>query len=290
VLLTGESGTGKELAARALHQLSNRARKPFIAVHCAALAANLLEAELFGHEKGAFTGATETRVGRFEAADGGTLFLDEIGEIAPAIQVTLLRFLETRTFERVGGNTPLEVDVRLVAATNRDLKQMVADGTFREDLYYRLDVLQVRMPPLRERPEDIPLLLKHYLDYFARENGKELDGFTPDAVNTLAAYRWPGNVRELRNCVERLVVLARGKTITVKDLPPVVRQEVAAGLQQAPARVAAPPPTLNLESHEKTLIQQALADCRGNVSAAAKQLGISRRTLHRKLNEYGLRH
>ncbi len=285
VLLTGESGTGKELAARALHDLSNRAGKPFVAVHCAALATNLLEAELFGHEKGAFTGATERRIGRFEAADGGTLFLDEIGEIDPSVQVTLLRILETRSFERVGGHTPIEVDVRLVAATNRDLKKMVAEGTFREDLYYRLDVLHVRMPPLRERPDDIPLLLKHYIDEFAAENGRQIDGITPEAINTLTAYSWPGNVRELRNCVERMVVLSRTETITLKDVPTHIRTEATETRQ----RESTPAPqTLDMTENEIALIRQALVECNGNRSKAAKQLGISRRTLHRKLNQFDL--
>ena len=285
VLLTGESGTGKELAARALHDLSNRAGKPFVAVHCAALATNLLGAELFGHEKGAFTGATERRIGRFEAADGGTLFLDEIGEIDPSVQVTLLRILETRSFERVGGHTPIEVDVRLVAATNRDLKKMVAEGTFREDLYYRLDVLHVRMPPLRERPDDIPLLLKHYIDEFAAENGRQIDGITPEAINTLTAYSWPGNVRELRNCVERMVVLSRTETITLKDVPTHIRTEATETRQ----RESTPAPqTLDMTENEIALIRQALVECNGNRSKAAKQLGISRRTLHRKLNQFDL--
>ena len=204
VLLTGESGTGKEVFARAIHQLSSRAKKPFIALHCAALNENLLESELFGHEKGAFTGATERVIGRFEHADGGTLFLDEIGEITPSTQVKLLRVLDTHTFERVGGNTTIEVDVRLLAATNRDLKAMVAEGTFREDLYYRLNVVNLVLPPLRERPEDIPPLLNHFLQHTAAENNKQIDGITGDAVKVLMAHTWPGNVRELRNCVERM--------------------------------------------------------------------------------------
>ncbi len=286
VLLTGESGTGKELAARALHELGNRSARPFVAVHCAALATNLLETELFGHEKGAFTGANERRIGRFEAADGGTLFLDEIGEIDPSVQVTLLRILENRTFERVGGTTPIEVDVRLIAATNRDLSQMVQDGTFREDLYYRLDVLRVRMPPLREHREDIPLLVKHFVDEFAAENSREVDGLTAEALNALVDYHWPGNVRELRNCIERMVVMTRGKSITLKDVPASIRQ---ANEEQDHRQAKPAVQTLDIEANEKQLIKQALDDCDGNRSAAARCLGISRRTLHRKLNQYDLR-
>lgn len=286
VLLTGESGTGKELAAKALHQLSPRVDKPFVAVHCAALSTNLLEAELFGHEKGAFTGASERRIGRFEAADGGTIFLDEIGEIDPSVQVTLLRILETRTFERVGGNQPIQVDVRLVAATNRDLKEMVEEGDFREDLYYRLDVLQVVMPPLRERRDDIPLLIKHFLDQFTTENNKELSGLTSEALNTMVAYDWPGNVRELRNSVERMVVMARSASITLKDVPTHIRQQAD---QSKNADQRARPESLDIEANEKSLIIQALDDCDGNRSAAARKLGISRRTLHRKINQYELR-
>jgi len=281
VLLTGESGTGKELAARALHQLSPRASRAFVAVHCAALSANLLESELFGHEKGAFTGASERRVGRFEAADGGTLFLDEIGEIEPSVQVTLLRILESRSFERVGGTEPITVDVRLVAATNRDLMAEVRAGRFREDLYYRLDVLRLHMPALRDRREDIPLLLKYFLDFYTKENDRQLEGFTPEAVRALSAYDWPGNVRELRNAVERMVVLARGDSITMKDVPDLVRHAAA------DARVT-PESALDMEANEKRLIVKALDECDGNRTAAARKLGISRRTLHRKLHQFGL--
>jgi DNA-binding NtrC family response regulator len=291
VLLTGESGTGKELAARALHQLSDRSDQPFVVVHCAALTTSLLESELFGHEKGAFTGAGERRIGRFEAADGGTLFLDEIGEIEPALQVTLLRFLETRQFERVGGNEQIEVNVRMVAATNRDLEAMVAEGTFREDLYYRLDVLRIHMPPLRQRRDDIPMLLKFYLDMFAVENARDIDGYSPEALDMLIAYEWPGNVRELRNVVERMVVMTRGDAISLRDVPEKVRRAVGESgpLAAAAAVAAANPASLNIEDNEKNLIVHALKDCGGNRSRAAEKLGISRRTLHRKLNEYGLR-
>ena len=286
VLLTGESGTGKELAARAIHQLSNRADKPFMTVHCAALPENLLQSELFGHERGAYTSATERRLGRFETADGGTVFLDEIGEISPAAQVTLLRFLETRTFDRLGGSEPIEVDVRLIAATNRDLKAEVDAGNFRLDLYYRLNVLSIHMPALHEHAEDIPLLLSHYLDISNQENDKDLDGFTPDALNALTAYEWPGNVRELRNCVERLVVMARGRTITVKDVPDDIR---GAAPRVNPPGAAGSSPTLDIDENEKALVLKALEACNGNRSAAARKLGISRRTLHRKINQYGLR-
>lgn len=288
VLLTGDSGTGKELAARALHQQSNRADKPFITVHCAALSTNLLESELFGHERGAFTGAQERRIGRFEAADGGTIFLDEIGEIEPQVQVTLLRILETRTFERVGGTATIESDVRLIAATNRDLKKQVDERKFREDLYYRLDVLHIHMPSLRGRREDIPLLLKHYLDEFNAENAKEIQGFVSEAVNVLNQYHWPGNVRELRNCVERMVVMTQNETLAVEDIPGTIRTAVA-GDEGAGLTGIVGADSLDMEANERSLILKALKDCDGNRSAAARKLGISRRTLHRKLNQYKLR-
>jgi len=284
VLINGESGTGKELAAHALHRLSNRGDNPFVAVHCAALSDNLLESELFGHERGAFTGATETRKGRFELADGGTLFLDEIGEIEPATQVKLLRVLEERNFERVGGMEKIEVDTRLLCATNRDLRRMVEEGTFREDLFFRLNVVQIRLPPLRERREDIPLLLNHYLKEFTVENAREIQGFTPDALDALIRYRWPGNIRELRNVMERMVVLSRGERITLRDLPGEVKEE-GGPLKSSPTLRGA---TSMLEA-EKKMIMQALDDHKGNRTKAADQLGISRRTLHRKLNEFDLR-
>jgi two-component system, NtrC family, response regulator AtoC len=287
-LLTGESGTGKELAARALHQLSNRADKPFVTVHCAALSRNLLESELFGHEKGAFTGATERRIGRFEAADGGTIFLDEITEIDPSVQIVLLRILENRTFERVGGAEPIEVDVRLIAATNTDLKQLVDNGDFREDLYYRLDVLNIRMPPLRERREDIPLMLKHYLDIFNKENDRHVNSFTPETVEILTAYSWPGNVRELRNCIERMVVLARNDDITLSDIPQQIRNETADMVSRPRISLVAKDAPLDIDANERRLIVQALHECSGNRSAAAKKLGISRRTIIRKLKKYGV--
>src|SRR5205807_4317916 len=223
VLVTGESGTGKELIARAIHQLSPRARQPLVAVHCAGLPRELIESELFGHERGAFTGAHERRIGRVEQAQGGTLFLDEIGEIDATIQIKLLRFLGERTFERIGSNKTLTADVRLVAATNKNLEEMVKAGTFREDLYFRLRVVPIRLPPLRERLEDIPLLAQAFVREFAAENGKKVSGFTPDAMELLLRYSWPGNVRELRTSVEHAVVLCRGEKISPRDLPQSVR-------------------------------------------------------------------
>jgi len=280
VLIQGESGTGKELVAKAIHQLSSRNRAAFVPVHCAALSSTLLESELFGHEKGAFTGAAERRKGRFEMADGGSLFLDEIGEIDASVQVKILRALEERTFERVGGQETVDVDTRLIAATNRDLKKMVAEGAFREDLYYRLYVVVITLPPLRERTGDIPLLLKHYLDEFNRENGRDLEGFSAEALNLLSSYGWPGNVRELRNVVEQAVVLSRGKRIGVKDLPAHIRETGGDG-------ATAPVGQGTLEELEKQAIAQALKAAGGNRTRAAEQLGISRRTLHRKISEYG---
>ncbi len=283
VLIEGESGTGKEMAAHAIHRLSPRAKGPMIALHCAALSESLLESELFGHEKGAFTGATERRRGRFEAADGGTLFLDEIGEITPAVQVKILRVLEERCFERVGGQETIDVDIRLIVATNRNLRQMVDEGKFREDLYYRLHVVSIRMPPLREHPEDIPLMCKHFLDQFNAENGTAITGFTPDALEVLTRYGWPGNVRELRNAVERMVVMAHGDKLSVRDVPPAIRDAVPSRTDKGASAA------LSLEHAERQMIVEALRATDGNRTEAAGRLGISRRTLHRKLNEYGLR-
>ncbi len=281
VLIQGESGTGKELVAKAIHQLSPRSKGPFVAVHCAALSENLLESELFGHEKGAFTGAMERRIGRFEKADGGSLFLDEISEIDAAVQVKILRALEERQIERVGGDTPVDVDTRLIAATNRDLKEMVANGDFREDLFYRLYVVVITLPPLRERQDDVLLLLSHYLAVFNQENGKQIEGFTPAACDMLSAYGWPGNIRELRNLVERMVVLARGKVLDVKDIPAQVRDSIGGGEVRVDAE-------LTVDEMEKRMIIQALEKTGGNRTKAAEKLGISRRTLHRKLNQYGV--
>lgn len=282
VLITGESGTGKELVAQAIHQCSGRTGK-FVPVHCSALPDNLIESELFGHERGAFTGAVEMRKGRFELAEGGTIFLDEIGEIPLHIQVKLLRVLESRSFERIGGSETIVTDARVVAATNRDLKKMVEEGTFREDLFYRLDVVSLEIPPLRERKEDIPLLVKHYLDVFNKENGKDI-GITETAMVSLCAYAWPGNIRELRNCVERMVVLCRGKMIELENVPVDVREGVTPGI----AKTVLAQPSCDLECNEKMLIERALNECKGNRTKAAEKLGISRRTLHRKLHTYNL--
>jgi len=296
VLIEGESGTGKELIAQAIHQASPRAREPFVAVHCAALSETLLESEIFGHERGAFTGAAERRIGRFEAADRGTLFLDEIGEISAAIQVKLLRFLETKSIERVGGSKPIDLDVRLVAATNRNLEERIREGKFREDLFFRLNVVRFTVPPLRDRTEDIPLLLSHYLKIFADENGVPTPEIEPGALKTLTAYRWPGNIRELRNFCENAVVMRRGGNISEFDLDPKFRGAVpeaagpstgmpaAGGVGAAPA--GEPPGSLSVEHNEKRILREALIKARGNRTRAAELMGISRRTLHRKLAQW----
>jgi DNA-binding NtrC family response regulator len=284
VLLLGESGTGKELIAQAIHQLSPRARLPMVSVHCAALSPTLLESELFGHEKGAFTGAHERRLGRFEQAQGGTLFLDEIGEIDATLQVKLLRFLGERTFERVGSNKTLSADVRLIAATNKNLQDQVKAGKFREDLFFRLAVVQIVLPPLRERPGDIPLLAKAFLKEFARENDKNVNDFTAESLEALMNYAWPGNVRELRAAIEHAVVLTRGEKAGLRDLPQAVR---AAGSEGNPARLLAQP-DLTVAEAEKQLVARALKECGGNRTEAAGKLGMSRRTLHRKLHLFHL--
>ncbi len=283
VLVTGESGTGKELIARAIHQLSPRAKQPFVAVHCAALAPTLLESELFGHEKGAFTGAHERRIGRFEQAQGGTLFLDEIGEIDATIQVKLLRFLGERAFERVGSNKTLSADIRLVAATNKNLEELVKAGKFREDLFFRLRVVEIELPPLRERSGDIPLLAQGFLREFAQENGKAVNEFTVEALECLMRFSWPGNVRELRTAIEHAVVLSRGERISLRDLPPFVRGDgAAAGGRFLQGK------DLTVKEAEKQLIVRALKETNGNRSRAAQKIGMSRRTLHRKLHEHHL--
>jgi DNA-binding NtrC family response regulator len=283
VLIGGESGTGKELIAKALHQLSPRAKQPFVTVHCAALAPTLLESELFGHEKGAFTGAHERRIGRFEQAQGGTLFLDEIGEIDATIQVKLLRFLGERTFERVGSNKTLTADVRLVAATNKTLEELVKAGKFREDLFFRLRVVEIELPPLRERTGDIPLLAQSFLREFAGENGKAVNEFTADALECLMNFSWPGNVRELRTAIEHAVVLCRSERITLRDLPPSVRGGGSTG-----AAKLLQGKDLTVKDAEKQLIIRALKETEGNRTRAAQKIGMSRRTFHRKLHEYHL--
>ena len=280
VLIEGPSGTGKELVAHALHTLSPRSKGPFVAVECAALNGNLLESELFGHEKGAFTDAVAKRIGRFEAADGGTIFLDEISEIPPSTQVKLLRVLETRSFERLGSSETIKTDIRIVAACNRDLAQMVREGKFREDLYYRLAVVDIRLPPLRERAGDIPLLVSRFLKEFSAANGGRVTGMTPAAMKILESYSWPGNVRELRNAVERMVVLSQGGLLDVGDVPEHMRAP------SAPAADAAALPPGTLDETEKAKILSVLDQVGGNRSRAAQVLGISRRTLYRKLDEY----
>lgn len=289
VLIEGESGTGKELAAHAIHHLSRRNKAKFITVHCAALSPQLLESELFGHEKGAFTGASERRIGRFEQANGGTMFLDEVGEIDLSTQVKLLRVMsEEHAFERVGGNQMLRADVRMIAATNKNLEKLVQEGKFRDDLFFRLNVVRITMPPLRERKDDIPLLVRSFLRHFSQANDKKIDELTPEAMDTLLIYNWPGNVRELRTAIEHGVVMATGAEITVRDLPMAVRQAAGDSLPrgisptQAFGAKASP---LDLHETERKLILQALATTGGNITAAAKKLGISRRTLHRKINE-----
>lgn len=289
VLITGESGSGKEVAAKKLHKLSGR-KGLFIAVHCAALPENLLESELFGHEKGAFTGASEMRKGRFELADGGTLFLDEIGEIPLSTQVKLLRVLESRTFERIGSSEPLKCDIRLLAATNRDLKKMVDEGTFREDLYYRLNVVNLEIPPLRKHAEDIEPLANIFAAEFASENGKNIPVFTAEAMHKLKSYDFPGNIRELRNCVERLIVFNNSPEITVDDLPENIRNYTPLPKEaEQPASVTSSKITnANINAQQHDLILQVLQECNNNRTAAAEKLGISRRTLQRRLKEYGI--
>ena len=287
VLIQGESGTGKELLAKAIHQLSPRSVKPMVTVHCAALSPTLLESELFGHEKGAFTGAHERRIGRFEQAEGGTLFLDEIGEVDETTQVKLLRFLGERSFERVGGNKNLSADVRVVAATNKNLKKLVGIGEFREDLYFRLNVVELWAPPLRDRLNDVPLLALNFLSEFAIENTKTITDFTAEALEAMIRYNWPGNVRELRTAVEHAVVLSKSEMIQLTDLPHSVQSR---GVIQNEVQLNNPiiEKGVTLEEAEKQLIVRTIKECRGNRTAAAKKVGISRRTLHRKLHRYGL--
>jgi len=277
VLLTGESGTGKELVARAIHRGSQREKRPFIAVNCAALPETLLEAELFGHEKGAFTGATSQRQGRFELADKGTLFLDEIGETSPQLQVKLLRALQEGEFERVGGSRAVRVDVRVVAATNAELREEVKEGRFREDLFYRLNVIHVDLPPLRDRKDDVPLLAHHFLRKYATKNAKDIGGITKAAIDQLMIWDWPGNVRELENAIERAVVLCRGDAIDIDELPPHIRQG------ESEARVLNVPIGTPLADIEEMVIRETLAATKGDKRLAAQLLGIATRTIYRKI-------
>lgn len=281
VLITGESGVGKELVADAIHNLSSRKDHQCIKVHCAALSETLLESELFGHEKGAFTGADNLVKGRFELAHESTIFLDEIGEINPSVQIKILRVLQEKAFERVGGQETINVDVRIVAATNRNLEEEVKNGKFREDLYYRLNVVHIHVPPLRERKDDIPLLIAKFVEEFAEENGKVISGIDARAKSAMYNYNWPGNIRELRNCIESAVVMASGEEITLEDLPPTVSKAAAEQSISIPANST-------LDEAEKIIILQTLAANKNNKSKTAELLGIGRKTLHRKLEEYGI--
>lgn len=285
VLIQGESGTGKELLARLIHNLSPRSQRPMIVVNCAALSENLLESELFGHEKGAFTGASRRRIGRFEEADGGTLFLDEIGELSPSVQVKLLRFLQEREFQRVGGNRTIRSDVRIISATNRNLHGEVKDGTFREDLYYRLNVVTIAVPPLRERKEDLSPLIDHFLNRFAVGNGKEIRGISSEARDLLLRYDYPGNVRELKNIIERAFVITRGPVITSRDLP-FSRSSVHLHMSNVKTWRSL---RESVEDLECRMIRRALQETANHQTKAANLLGISERMLRYKLKKYGLK-
>jgi DNA-binding NtrC family response regulator len=282
VLICGESGTGKELVARAIHRRSRRKERPLIIVNCAAIPEGLLETELFGHEKGAFTGASSKRMGKFELADGGTIFLDEVGDMSMPLQAKILRVLQSKEFERVGGTRTIKVDVRVISATNKDLKKMVERGEFRKDLYYRLNVVQIDIPPLRNRKEDIPLLVDHFIRNFSEQMGKEIKGISPRAMEFLLSYNWPGNVRELEHVIQRAIVLEKGDTITDASLPPEIRE-------------AKEPHSLSelikgsLGEMEARAIKAALESAGGNRSVAAKILGVSRKTLFNKMRKYGIR-
>lgn len=282
VLITGESGVGKELIADAIHRLSDRSANPLIKVHCAALSETLLESELFGHEKGAFTGAIGRKRGRFELANTGTIFLDEIGEINQSVQIKILRVLQEKRFERVGGEETLDVDVRIVAATNRDLKEEIAKGSFREDLYYRLNVVNIHVPPLRDRKDDIPLLSAAFIKEFSKENGKAVEGVDPRARAALHNHDWPGNIRELRNSIESAVVMAKGSIITIDDLPPSINRK---GTEDDTISIQL---GSRLADAEREIIRTTLSANNGNKTRTAEILGIGRKTLHRKIAEYQL--
>jgi two-component system response regulator AtoC len=284
VLIQGESGTGKELIARAIHNLSNRNKTRFVALNCSAFSPQLIESELFGHEKGAFTGASERRIGRIEQAAGGTLFLDEIGEIDGNVQVKLLRALDPGVFERVGGNQTIKTDIRLIAATNRDLTQLVSEKKFREDLYYRLNVVQIRVPPLSERKEDMPLLANAFLKEISQRDNKPFRPLSPEAMDALLRYDWPGNIREFKGAIDSGVTLATGNQITLQDLPLTVTQAQFG----TPSNLSENVGQMNIHNNEMRLIMRALEETRGNRTEAAKKLGISRRTLHRRLKELNL--
>ncbi len=281
VLITGESGVGKEVVARSIHNLSPRSGKNLVIVNCAALSESLLESELFGHEKGSFTGAENLHRGKFELANGGTIFLDEIGEINQSTQVKLLRVLQERKFERVGGEQTIEVDVRVIAATNKNLEKEVKAGRFREDLFFRLNGINIEVPPLRERKDDIPLLLNEFLERYNEENSKSVKGFDSESRLALYKYDWPGNIRELQHCVERAVVMANGEEITADDLPPSI-------MNRSSENVISIPMGIKMDEAEKIIIQQNLAFNKGNKSRTADILGIGRKTLHRKLEEFGI--
>jgi formate hydrogenlyase transcriptional activator len=281
VLILGETGTGKELVARAIHERSNRSKGAFIRVNCGAIPPTLIASELFGHEKGAFTGALQRRLGRFESADGGTIFLDEVGELPPATQVALLRVLQEREFERVGGTRPISVDVRVIAATNRDLSAAVADGNFRRDLYYRLNVFPVQLPALRDRVDDMPLLVEYLIGQYAKKAGKVIRRVSQETLDELAAYDWPGNVRELQNVIERAVILCEGDTLLVDPT----------WLVRADGNVREPHLVADLVEREKVLIEAALRECEGGISGpmgAAARLGIPRQTLQSKIKKLGI--
>jgi two-component system response regulator HydG len=282
VLIQGESGTGKEMVARAVHQLSTRREKPFVVIDCSAYPATLLESELFGHEKGAFTGATRQKIGRFEQADGGTVFLDEIGEIPPSAQIKLLRVIQTQRFERLGGEKTLTVNVRFIAATNKDLLQEVKAGRFREDLFYRINVIPLRLPPVRERPNDVPLLARHFLRLFGKEQGKDIEDFSPEAMRAILEYSWPGNVRELENSVEHAMVLAKGKRIEAVDLPYAVISVLSRSTKGQPTKLS------TMAEKEQELLKETLEKCDWNKKEAARHLGISRNTLYQKMKRYGI--